>query len=229
MSCSDPCLRLVLQGVTRAFILEGIDVAGRTLGGDAAQVLQQENFDYVNRWNAELGRHEVSRLSLSTAEQPKLHRQPCSEPSPRHSRRLTSVPTKTSRSRSRAQRASRRSSSKRESKSRTFARVEPVPSRPPPDIRLPPGSSTSKSLTSTPMQRRRRSSTWRASGSSSTGPTRRARITSTWSKSPVCGSRRRPRALPRCSVSRSSPRRRRTTTVSRLWKSGKKCGGLGTA
>ncbi|KWU42457.1 hypothetical protein RHOSPDRAFT_21167 [Rhodotorula sp. JG-1b] len=47
------------QGVTRAFILEGIDVAGRTLGGDAAQVLQQENFDYVNRWNAELGRHEA--------------------------------------------------------------------------------------------------------------------------------------------------------------------------
>ncbi|GAA5881500.1 hypothetical protein JCM3774_000137 [Rhodotorula dairenensis] len=47
------------QGVTRAFILEGVDVAGRTLGGDAAEVLQQKNFDYVNRWNAELGRHEA--------------------------------------------------------------------------------------------------------------------------------------------------------------------------
>ncbi|GAA5982534.1 hypothetical protein JCM10908_006688 [Rhodotorula pacifica] len=47
------------QGVTRAFILEGIDVAGRTLGGAAADVLKQENFDYVNRWNGELGRHEA--------------------------------------------------------------------------------------------------------------------------------------------------------------------------
>ena len=73
MSCSDPCFRLVLQGVTRAFILEGIDVAGRTLGGDAAQVLQQENFDYANRWNSELGRHEVSRLPLFAGEQPELH------------------------------------------------------------------------------------------------------------------------------------------------------------
>lgn len=48
-----------LQGVTRAFILEGVDVAGRTLGGEAATVLNQSNFDYVNRWNAERGRHEV--------------------------------------------------------------------------------------------------------------------------------------------------------------------------
>ena len=122
MSCSDPCLPLILQGVTRAFILEGIDVAGRTLGGDAAEVLQQKNFDYVNRWNAELGRHEVSCLPLSRGEQPELHRQPCSDPSPRYPRRLTSAPTKTSQSRSRAQTTSPRSSSKRESKSRTFAR-----------------------------------------------------------------------------------------------------------
>ncbi|BGP55830.1 hypothetical protein JCM8202v2_003437 [Rhodotorula sphaerocarpa] len=47
------------EGVTRAFILEGVDVAGRTLGGEAATVLNQSNFDYVNRWNAERGRHEA--------------------------------------------------------------------------------------------------------------------------------------------------------------------------
>lgn len=53
-------LTRVEQGVTRAFILEGVDVAGRTLGGEAAEVLNQRNFEYVNRWNAQLGRHEVS-------------------------------------------------------------------------------------------------------------------------------------------------------------------------
>ncbi|GAA5988472.1 hypothetical protein JCM11641_007161 [Rhodosporidiobolus odoratus] len=47
------------EGVTRAFILEGVDVAGRTLGEEAAEVLNQENFDYVNRWNVEVGRHEA--------------------------------------------------------------------------------------------------------------------------------------------------------------------------
>ncbi|GAA6009429.1 uncharacterized protein JCM10292_004289 [Rhodotorula paludigena] len=47
------------EGVTRAFILEGVDVAGRTLGGEAAEVLNQRNFEYVNRWNAQLGRHEA--------------------------------------------------------------------------------------------------------------------------------------------------------------------------
>ncbi|GAA5839849.1 hypothetical protein JCM9279_005185 [Rhodotorula babjevae] len=47
------------EGVTAAFILEGVDVAGRSLGGEAASVLEQSNFDYVNRWNAQLGRHEA--------------------------------------------------------------------------------------------------------------------------------------------------------------------------
>ncbi|BGP43762.1 hypothetical protein JCM10449v2_007819 [Rhodotorula kratochvilovae] len=47
------------QGVTEAFILEGVDVAGRSLGGDAADILKQSNFEYVNRWNAQLGRHEA--------------------------------------------------------------------------------------------------------------------------------------------------------------------------
>jgi len=51
------------QGVTAAFILEGVDVAGRSLGGEAATVFKQSNFDYVNRWNAQLGRHEVSSPS----------------------------------------------------------------------------------------------------------------------------------------------------------------------
>lgn len=54
------------QGVTRAFILEGVDVAGRTLGPETAKVLNQDNFEYVNRWNVQLGRHEVrfARLFL---------------------------------------------------------------------------------------------------------------------------------------------------------------------
>ncbi|GEM11237.1 hypothetical protein Rt10032_c14g5254 [Rhodotorula toruloides] len=47
------------EGVTRAFILEGVDVAGRTLGAETAQVLNQDNFEYVNRWNVQLGRHEA--------------------------------------------------------------------------------------------------------------------------------------------------------------------------
>ncbi|GAA5868052.1 hypothetical protein JCM8547_000789 [Rhodosporidiobolus lusitaniae] len=47
------------QGVTRAFILEGVDVAGRALGDEAAKVLKADNFDYVNRWNAKVGRHEA--------------------------------------------------------------------------------------------------------------------------------------------------------------------------
>ena len=64
---------MLLQGVTRAFILEGIDVAGRTLGGEAAEVLQQKNFDYVNRWNAELGRHEVSPLLLYSQSTTRKH------------------------------------------------------------------------------------------------------------------------------------------------------------
>ncbi|GAA5833679.1 hypothetical protein JCM11251_003203 [Rhodosporidiobolus azoricus] len=47
------------EGVTRAFILEGVDVAGRTLGEEAAKVLKADNFEYVNRWNAKVGRHEA--------------------------------------------------------------------------------------------------------------------------------------------------------------------------
>ncbi|BGP66237.1 hypothetical protein NBRC10512_005478 [Rhodotorula toruloides] len=47
------------EGVTRAFILEGVDVAGRTLGPETAKVLNQDNFEYVNRWNVQLGRHEA--------------------------------------------------------------------------------------------------------------------------------------------------------------------------
>jgi hypothetical protein len=52
------------QGVTKAFILEGVDVAGRTLGTEAAKVLNQSNFEYVNRWNVKAGRHEVRRRFL---------------------------------------------------------------------------------------------------------------------------------------------------------------------
>lgn len=46
------------EGVTRRFILEGVNVAGKVLGCE--EVLKEENFDYVSRWNARLGRHEVS-------------------------------------------------------------------------------------------------------------------------------------------------------------------------
>jgi len=49
------------EGVTRDFILEGVDVAGRTLHPDlpADQGLCSSNFEYANRWNATLGRHEA--------------------------------------------------------------------------------------------------------------------------------------------------------------------------
>jgi uncharacterized SAM-dependent methyltransferase len=49
------------QGVTRKFILEGVDHAGRTLHGtEAESALHSRNFEYVSRWNEVLGRHEVS-------------------------------------------------------------------------------------------------------------------------------------------------------------------------
>ncbi|GAA6013912.1 hypothetical protein JCM11491_000470 [Sporobolomyces phaffii] len=49
------------EGVTRDFILEGVDVAGRTLHPDleAGEGLCAANFSYVNRWNSTLGRHEA--------------------------------------------------------------------------------------------------------------------------------------------------------------------------
>ncbi|GAA5944797.1 uncharacterized protein JCM15063_001669 [Sporobolomyces koalae] len=49
------------DGVTRDFILEGVDVAGRTLHPnlESGQGLCAANFEYVNRWNAVLGRHEA--------------------------------------------------------------------------------------------------------------------------------------------------------------------------
>ncbi|ORY82904.1 histidine-specific methyltransferase [Leucosporidium creatinivorum] len=49
------------RGVTRRFILEGIDHAGEVLHGklDGAGGLKSTNFDYVSRYNQELGRHEA--------------------------------------------------------------------------------------------------------------------------------------------------------------------------
>ncbi|GAA5905979.1 hypothetical protein JCM5296_001307 [Sporobolomyces johnsonii] len=49
------------EGVTRAFILEGVDQAGKCLHPDleAGAGLCSQNFEYVNRWNGEIGRHEA--------------------------------------------------------------------------------------------------------------------------------------------------------------------------
>ncbi|KAL8286340.1 hypothetical protein RQP46_004828 [Phenoliferia psychrophenolica] len=49
------------QGVTRSFIFEGVDHAGRALHGvlDGAGGLASKNFDYISRWNAQIGRHEA--------------------------------------------------------------------------------------------------------------------------------------------------------------------------
>lgn len=49
------------QGVTRRFIFEGVEVGGRTLHGDVGGDggMRAKNFDYVSRWNARVGRHEV--------------------------------------------------------------------------------------------------------------------------------------------------------------------------
>ncbi|GAA5912968.1 uncharacterized protein JCM6883_006273 [Sporobolomyces salmoneus] len=49
------------EGVTRDFILEGVDVAGKTLHPEleSGKGLCSSNFEYVNRWNATLGRHEA--------------------------------------------------------------------------------------------------------------------------------------------------------------------------
>ncbi|GAA5920253.1 hypothetical protein JCM1841_000446 [Sporobolomyces salmonicolor] len=49
------------KGITRAFILEGVDQAGKCLHPDleAGKGLCSQNFEYVNRWNGEIGRHEA--------------------------------------------------------------------------------------------------------------------------------------------------------------------------
>ncbi|KAI5481354.1 hypothetical protein MNV49_004976 [Pseudohyphozyma bogoriensis] len=49
------------QGVTQSFIFEGVDHAGRALHGTLPGQggLASKNFDYVSRWNAEIGRHEA--------------------------------------------------------------------------------------------------------------------------------------------------------------------------
>ncbi|KAK4702985.1 L-histidine Nalpha-methyltransferase / hercynylcysteine S-oxide synthase, partial [Phenoliferia sp. Uapishka_3] len=61
------------KGVTRSFIFEGINHAGRSLhgglGGNGG--LASKNFKYISRWNAQIGRHEVksscpkARVSLN--------------------------------------------------------------------------------------------------------------------------------------------------------------------
>ncbi|GAA6059119.1 hypothetical protein JCM10212_003866 [Sporobolomyces blumeae] len=60
------------EGVTRDFILEGVDVAGRTLHPSAkpGEGLCRDNFEYVNRWNAVLGRHEAYIRANKTVDVP---------------------------------------------------------------------------------------------------------------------------------------------------------------
>lgn len=50
------------QGVTRDFILNGIDHANRILGGSAG--LSRNDFEYVSRYNQGEGRHEVRPVYL---------------------------------------------------------------------------------------------------------------------------------------------------------------------
>lgn len=47
------------EKVTERFILEGIEQSRLALGGGEGQGMKRENFDYVNRWNEKLGRHEA--------------------------------------------------------------------------------------------------------------------------------------------------------------------------
>ncbi|KAM0756260.1 hypothetical protein T439DRAFT_308725 [Meredithblackwellia eburnea MCA 4105] len=49
------------KGVTRSFIFEGVDHAGRELHGDIGGDggLASKNFKYISRWNAAVGRHEA--------------------------------------------------------------------------------------------------------------------------------------------------------------------------
>lgn len=58
--------------VTEKFILEGVEQCRIALGGGEEQGMRKENFDYVNRWNKELGRHEVSFFSLPLSLSPLL-------------------------------------------------------------------------------------------------------------------------------------------------------------
>lgn len=51
------------QGVTASFILEGVTQAGLTLHGTATKSpLHADNFDYVNRYDKAIGRHEVNKF-----------------------------------------------------------------------------------------------------------------------------------------------------------------------
>lgn len=50
----------IFQGVTASFILEGVNQAGITLHGSSDSALNANNFDYVNRYDKAIGRHEVS-------------------------------------------------------------------------------------------------------------------------------------------------------------------------
>lgn len=58
--------RIFEQGVTRDFILTGVDHAGRVLHGDLAGDggLRADNFEYVSRYNDAIGRHEVRNFGL---------------------------------------------------------------------------------------------------------------------------------------------------------------------
>ncbi|KAK4051527.1 hypothetical protein OIV83_002667 [Microbotryomycetes sp. JL201] len=47
------------EGVTRRFIFEGIDHAGRTLHSNDESPLHSRNFEYVSHYNKEMGRHEA--------------------------------------------------------------------------------------------------------------------------------------------------------------------------
>ncbi|KAM0789841.1 hypothetical protein ACM66B_006688 [Microbotryomycetes sp. NB124-2] len=47
------------EGVTRRFIFEGVDHAGRTLHGTDDSPLHSRNFEYVSHYNKEMGRHEA--------------------------------------------------------------------------------------------------------------------------------------------------------------------------
>ncbi|KAK4056348.1 hypothetical protein OIO90_002491 [Microbotryomycetes sp. JL221] len=47
------------EGVTRRFIFEGVDHAGRTLHPGGSSPLHSRNFEYVSHYNTGLGRHEA--------------------------------------------------------------------------------------------------------------------------------------------------------------------------
>lgn len=54
------------EGVTRRFILNGVNVVGRELGLDK-ETWDDHKFEYVTRWNKGLSRHEVSSIFILRA------------------------------------------------------------------------------------------------------------------------------------------------------------------